>query len=76
MGNEPSGFSFRATKTGKVFIEWQGIAARTLAGSEAAQFLAEVEHATELEQQLLMARKTGNFKRGNEHTMRRSKKRQ
>jgi hypothetical protein len=38
----------------------------TLAGVPAERFLREVEGADEEAEQLLMARATGNFKRGNE----------
>lgn len=61
-----SPFSFRANKNGSVFVYWGDIHAATLRDGEAAKFLRSAETATEYEQQLLMARVTGNFKRGNE----------
>jgi len=61
-----SPFSFRVTKNGDVFIYWGKVHATTLRAGEAAKFLRSVEMATEYEQQSLMARVTGNFKRGNE----------
>lgn len=60
-------FTWQATKDGRVRISWRGRVVTTLAGSRAARFLREVESASgEDEAQLLMARVTGNFKRGNE----------
>jgi hypothetical protein len=60
-------FTWQATKDGRVRISWRGRVVKTLAGSRAARFLREVESAPhEDEAQLLMARVTGNFKRGNE----------
>ena len=59
-------FAWHATKDGRVRISWQGRVVTTLAGAAAARFLREVEGAGEEAEQLLMARATGNFKRGNE----------
>jgi hypothetical protein len=49
-----------------VRLSWQGRVVTTLTGAPAARFLREVEAADEEAAQLLMARATGNFKRGNE----------
>lgn len=59
-------FSFRETKDGKVFIAWHGKPAVTLQGKAAEKFLAALSAADADQAQLLMARVTGNFKRGNE----------
>ena len=60
-------FSFRETKKdGKVFIAWHGKPVVTLQGKAAEKFLAAVSSADADQAQLLMARITGNFKRGNE----------
>jgi hypothetical protein len=59
-------FTWAATKDGLVRISWQGRVVVTLAGPRAARFLEQVEHADEDAEQLLLARVTGNFKRGNE----------
>jgi hypothetical protein len=59
-------FSYRATKDDVVFIAWRGRGATTLRGQPARRFLAEAERLDEEGSQLLMARATGNFKRGNE----------
>jgi hypothetical protein len=59
-------FSYRATKDEKVLISWQGRTVTTLSGAKAHRFLADAERADAEGEQLLMARATGNFKRGNE----------
>ncbi len=59
-------FSYRATKDGKVFLFWYGKQVMILKGNSAQKFLQDVSGANEREAQLLMARITGNFKRGNE----------
>ena len=59
-------FAWHATKDGRVRISWQGRVVTTLAGAGAARFRREVEGVDEEAEQLLLARATGNFKRGNE----------
>jgi hypothetical protein len=59
-------FRFRAHKDGTVRIAYRGKVVTTLAGKEAARFLARVAGADPAQAQLLMAKATGNFKRGNE----------
>jgi hypothetical protein len=59
-------FSYRTTKDGTVFISWNGRPVTTLRRERSRQFLTEVEHGTPTNEQLVMARFTGNFKRGNE----------
>lgn len=59
-------FAWQATKDGRVRIAWRGRVVTTLARLPAERFLREVEGADEEAEQLLMARVTGNFKRGNE----------
>ena len=60
------GFSFSATAKGTVFIERGGKRVTTLRSDRARRFLA-MAHSTDREgQQQLMARATGNYKRGNE----------
>ena len=60
-------FSFCATKDGAVTIFRDGTAVTVLRGATARQFLAKVGAAAFVAQQQLMARLTGNYKRGNEH---------
>jgi hypothetical protein len=59
-------FSWQATKDGRVRIAWRGRVVTTLAGGRADAFRRQAEGADEESAQLLMARATGNFKRGNE----------
>jgi cation transport regulator ChaC len=60
------GFTFRATKNGEVFLHHRGKLATTLRGEAAAEFLADIDGADADEQQQIMARATGNYRRGNE----------
>jgi hypothetical protein len=59
-------FAWASTKDGRVRISWRGRVVTTLAGGSAARFLEQVEGIDREGEQLLMARATGNFKRGNE----------
>jgi hypothetical protein len=60
------GFSYRRSKNGDVSIEREGSSVTTLRGKAAIDFIDEVESLDFSEQQQLMARVTGNYKRGNE----------
>jgi hypothetical protein len=60
------GFTFCATKNGEVFLHHRGKLATTLRGEAAAEFLADIDGADADEQQQIMARATGNYRRGNE----------
>ncbi len=59
-------FSYRLTKEGKVFIDYEGKHVFTLGSNKAQKFIAELEQMGETEIQLMLAKVTGNFKRGNE----------
>ncbi len=59
-------FSYRISKDNKVFIYWYDKQVMILKGKESEKFLAKIERADALESQLIMAKVTGNFKRGNE----------
>jgi hypothetical protein len=63
----PEGFDYEV-RTGEVVISHHGRRATVLRGSAANRFLAEVEDADEAVGQELMARVTGNYRRGNERT--------
>ncbi len=65
-GPDDGVFSYRAHKDGAVRIAWRGRVVTTLAGKEAARFLLRIEGADGEQTHLLMAKATGNFKRGNE----------
>ncbi len=59
-------FAFQPTKGGRVRISFHGRVVVTLAGVDAERFLSRASDADEQRLQLLMAKATGNFKRGNE----------
>lgn len=61
-------FTYRAGKDGKVFIFWYGKQVKILKGKEAQKFLGKIAGLDHKEEQLLMAKVTGNFKRGNERS--------
>lgn len=64
--SEDLGFRHRRRKNGDVEILHRGRLASTLRGEDAAEFLAELAQLSDAEAQQLMARITGNYKRGNE----------
>ncbi|MEV6643839.1 hypothetical protein QRX60_36580 [Amycolatopsis mongoliensis] len=64
----PTGFTYRIDEHGTVTITHHGRPAGTLRGSAAARFLAAADRGDD--QQLLMARATGNYKHGNERRAR------
>lgn len=64
------GFSYHQRQNGEIEIRHHGRLAATLRGTKAHRFLAEVEAETFAAGQQLMARITGNYKRGNERAAR------
>ena len=68
-------FDFRVSKDGVVRIGWDGRHVVTLVGRSARRFLVQVADADPDAAQLLMARVTGNFKRGNERSPDKRKRR-
>jgi len=60
------GFAFRTRKSGDVEVLHHGRLAATLRGEDASSFLSEVSASSSPDAQQLMARLTGNYKRGNE----------
>ena len=63
---DAAAFDYKATGDGKVFISWRHRHVVTLTGHKASTFLYRISGADEAQAQLLMARATGNFRRGNE----------
>ncbi len=63
----PEGFDYES-RGGEVVITHHGRRATVLRGTAAARFLADVEDGAD--EQKLMARVTGNYRRGNERTAR------
>lgn len=59
-------FTYKITKDKKIFISWNGKQVTTLSERKSEDFLRKIEDADFLEKQLIMAKETGNFKRGNE----------
>jgi hypothetical protein len=59
-------FQYRVSKDGKVFIYWYAKHVKILKGPEARHFIDKMAGLNHKEAQLLMAKATGNFKRGNE----------
>ncbi len=65
LDEEP--FSYRVSKDGKVFISYFGKHITTFQGKEAEKLLSRIEGVEGIKDaQLVMAKATGNFKRGNE----------
>jgi len=62
-------FSYRVTKDGKVFVSYHGKVVTTLSGKRADSFVADISGLDGKDAQLVMAKVTGNFKRGNERLM-------
>ena len=59
-------FSYRARRDGTVEILWKGRHATALGGALADRFLEAAPTEDDDSLQLLMAKASGNFKRGNE----------
>ena len=63
---DESPFDYQVTKDNRVLVYWHHKLVKTLAGKQAQKFLRQMGHAEGADAQLVMARFTGNFKRGNE----------
>ena len=63
-------FAVTWTGDGRALISWRGKHVRTLAGAKADWLRKRADGASDDELQLLLARCTGNFKRGNERRTR------
>ena len=59
-------FTYRITKDKKVLISYEGKQVVTLSGKKAEDFITRILNTGGKEAQLIMAKVTGNFKRGNE----------
>ena len=62
---EEEPFDLQVTRD-KVLVRFRGRLVRTLVGADADEVRAAVAEGDSMAVQLLVARKTGNFKRGNE----------
>jgi len=72
LAGEP--FSFLARADGSIVIRYHVAPITLLRGKAAARFITRVSAADPARVQQLMARATGNFKRGNERTGRRGER--
>lgn len=63
---EDLGFAYRATKDGEIAIRRAGRTVTVLRGAAARDFAAEVAGMDAADAQQVMARITGNYRRGNE----------
>ena len=59
-------FGYRVTRDGRVFVTFRGRHVVTVAGAKGDQLAAALAGADDEQAQLLLAKATGNFKRGNE----------
>lgn len=59
-------FTYRLVQDGRVLISWRGRLVTTVAGTAADRLRERLAGATAPDVQLLLAKATGNFKRGNE----------
>lgn len=64
--HERNVFSYLSSKDGRILIYWNGRQVMTLKGDKARKLLAQLTDAESDQAQLLLAKVTGNFKRGNE----------
>lgn len=63
---EEEPFSYKVSKDQKIFIYWYEKQVTILKGKESERFLAKMNNTDSMQAQLIMAKATGNFKRGNE----------
>jgi hypothetical protein len=63
-------FAYQLTKDGRVRVSHHGRHVVTVAGAAGERLASQLEGATDREAQLLLAKATGNFKRGNERPAR------
>ena len=66
-------FEYQISK-GKILIEHYGKLIMVVSGKKSAKVIPQLEDADEFDEQLILAKLTGNFKRGNERMSKNSKK--
>ena len=59
-------FDYRVTKQGGVMVSRGGRVVLTVGGSDAARLVVALQRADDSQVQHLLARATGNYRRGNE----------
>ncbi|HJR97208.1 MAG TPA: hypothetical protein VJ979_04810 [Actinomycetota bacterium] len=67
-GLEAEPFGYAITKDGRIRITWRSKVVVTVSGSKASRLAAALTAADPEQVQRLLARATGNFKRGNERS--------
>ncbi|MEH7383395.1 hypothetical protein V7138_23250 [Bacillus sp. JJ1533] len=74
LSDEP--FTYQITKSGMVLVYYSGKQIKIIKGKEAERLLAKIKEVEDdkTKIQLLLAKVTGNFKRGNEKFGKNSKK--
>ncbi len=72
-GLEDEPFAYSVTKDGRVRITWRSAVVVTFSGAKASRLVASLDAADPEQAQHLLARATGNFKRGNERRNTRSR---
>jgi hypothetical protein len=65
-GLEDEPFDYTITKDGRVRISWRSKVVTTVSGTAASRLAASLADADPQRTQHLLARATGNFRRGNE----------
>lgn len=68
VGLDDNPFDWRATKDGQLLVSRGGRVVTVLRGRAAAALAAKLDHADPDAAQQLLARATGNYRRGNERT--------
>ena len=66
-------FEYRIFKDNKMQIYWNGKPVMMLKGSAAQDLMKKLERSEGREEQLVLAKVTGNFKRGNEKALKKKK---
>ena len=61
-------FDYQITKDGRVLIYWDNRIIMTLKGEAAQKLIGKLSDADETAVQLALAKVTGHFKHGNEHS--------
>ena len=71
---EDSPFEYHKYKNGNISVFYKSSEVTILKGKDAQKFTVRIESASEPEAQMIMAKITGNFKRGNERDGKQNRK--
>jgi hypothetical protein len=72
MKNKPEGFDYQISKAGELTVTHFGRFATRMSAKQARSVISKLESASEEMRQQLLARLTGNYKRGNERLAKQS----